>query len=71
MKEKIKKTIGPVAFTILGIALVICLLAIIPTVMVIGLYLIGLPVVLSFKSVSGALLVLLAIRASMNRVEDK
>jgi hypothetical protein len=71
MKEKIKKAIGPVAFTILGIALVICLLAIIPTVMVIGLYLIGLPVVLSFKSVSGALLVLLAIRASMNRVEDK
>jgi hypothetical protein len=69
--DRIKKTVGPIAFSVLGIILVICLLAIIPTVMIIGLHLIGFPVILSFKSVSGALLVLLAIRASMNRVEDK
>jgi hypothetical protein len=69
--DRIKKTVGPIAFSVLGIILVLALLAIIPTVMIIGLHLIGFPVILSFKSVSGALLVLLAIRASMNRVEDK
>ena len=67
----IKKSVGPIAFAILGIVLVTLLLAVIPTIMVIGLYLIGFPVVLSLKSVSGALLVLLSIRASMNKIESK
>lgn len=69
--DRIKKTVGPIAFSVLGIILVLALLAIIPTTMIIGLYLIGFPVAISFKSVSGALLVLLAIRASMNKVESK
>jgi hypothetical protein len=69
--EEIKKSVGPIAFAILGIILVTILLAVIPTTMIIGLYLIGFPVVLSLKSVSGALLVLLSIRASMNKVEGK
>jgi hypothetical protein len=69
--DGIKKSVGPIAFAILGIVLVTLLLAVIPTIMVIGLYLIGFPVVLSLKSVSGALLVLLSIRASMNKIESK
>jgi len=69
--DGIKKSVGPIAFAILGIILVTLLLAVIPTIMVIGLYLIGFPVVLSLKSVSGALLVLLSIRASMNKIESK
>jgi|688.fasta_scaffold230981_5 hypothetical protein len=69
--DEIKKSVGPIAFAILGIILVTILLAVIPTTMIIGLYLIGFPVVLSLKSVSGALLVLLSIRASMNKVEGK
>jgi hypothetical protein len=69
--DGIKKSVGPIAFAILGMILVTILLAIIPTTMIIGLYLIGFPVVLSIKSVSGALLVLLSIRASMNKVDSK
>jgi len=69
--DVIKKSVGPIAFAILGMILVTVLLAIIPTTMIIGLYLIGFPVALSVKSVSGALLVLLSIRASMNKVDSK